>query len=111
MKQQTKEINFAQINDSCKTAPLAGNFKKEPCPPVRHRPQPARVPFLPLPQGIKPMTWTWAWHWLRFIALTLGGAATLFIVGLIAIEAVRLRRALREKALPRRITCRQGKPQ
>lgn len=37
------------------------------------------------------MTWTWAWHWLRFLALTLGGAATLFIVGLIAIEAVRLR--------------------
>ena len=49
------------------------------------------------------MTWTWAWHWLRFLALTLGGAATLFIVGLIAIEAVRLRRALREKALTRRI--------
>ena len=57
------------------------------------------------------MTRAWAWHWLRFLALTLGGAATLFIVGLIAIEAVRLRRALREKALTRRITCRQGKPQ
>ena len=53
------------------------------------------------------MTWTWAWHWLRFLALTLGGAATLFIVGLIAIEAVRLRRALREKALTRRIDYRQ----
>lgn len=32
MKQQTKEKNFAQINGSCKTAPLAGIFKKEPCP-------------------------------------------------------------------------------
>ena len=57
------------------------------------------------------MTWTWAWHWLRFIALTLGGAATLFIVGLIAIEAFRLRRALREKALTRRIDCRQEEQQ
>ncbi|GAA6413422.1 hypothetical protein [Bilophila wadsworthia] len=57
------------------------------------------------------MTWTWAWHWLRFLALTLGGAATLFIVGLIAIEAVRLRRALREKALTRRIDYRQEEPQ
>ena len=56
------------------------------------------------------MTWTWAWHWLRFLALTLGGAATLFIVGLIAIEAVRLR-ALREKALTRRIDYRQEEPQ
>ena len=55
------------------------------------------------------MTWTWAWHWL--IALTLGGAATLFIVGLIAIEAVRLRRALREKALTRRIDRRQEEQQ
>ncbi|WP_279030108.1 hypothetical protein [Bilophila wadsworthia] len=57
------------------------------------------------------MTWTWAWHWLRFLALTLGGAATLFIAGLIAIEAVRLRRALREKALPRRIDRRQEEQQ
>ena len=37
--------------------------------------------------------------------------ATLFIVGLIAIEAVRLRRALREKALTRRIDYRQEEPQ
>lgn len=57
------------------------------------------------------MTWAWAWHWLRFLALTLGGASTLFIVGLIAIEALRLRRALREKTLTRRIDCRQEEPQ
>lgn len=57
------------------------------------------------------MTWTWAWHWLRFLALTLGGAATLFIVGLITIEAVRLRRALRKKALTRRIDRRQEEQQ
>ena len=57
------------------------------------------------------MTWTWAWHWLRFLALTLGGAATLFIVGLISIEAVRLRRALSEKALTRRIDRRQEEQQ
>lgn len=57
------------------------------------------------------MTWIWAWHWLRFLALTLGGAATLFIGGLIAIEAVRLRRALREKPFTRRIDCRQEEPQ
>ena len=43
------------------------------------------------------MTWTWAWHWLRFLALTLGGAATLFIVGLIAIEAVRIDRRQEEQ--------------
>ena len=57
------------------------------------------------------MTWTWARHWHRFHPLTLGGAATLFIVGLIASEAVRLRRARREKALTRRIDYRQEEPQ
>ena len=91
--------------------PTGRELQERTLSPVRHRPQPARVPFLPLPQGVKPMTWTWAWHWLRFLALTLGGAATLFIVGLIAIEAVRLRRALREKALTRRIDYRQEEPQ